>query len=134
MRSYSWTFFDLKRAFEVINIDLLLLKLYRCGVRGNGHSWLREFLTGRTQRVVLRRDGMEYSSELKEVSSGVPQGSLLGPLLFIIFINDIVSKWLGDSYISLFADDTIVACSGNNFEDISKSANNAVLNMQNCCH
>ena len=77
---------------------------------------------------------MKYSSELKEVSSDVPQGSLLGPLLFIIFINDIVSKWLGDSYISLFADDTIVACSGNNFEDIVKSANNAVLNMQDYCN
>ena len=65
-------------------------------------SWCKDYLNNRTQRVVI--DG--YSSSLSEISSGVPQGSILGPLFFVIFINDLSHVVCSDNTIALYADDS----------------------------
>ena len=103
-------YLDFRKAFDVVAKERLLTKMESIGVRGKVLAWVREWLTGRTQRVVL--NGKE--SGLGEVKSGVVQGSTLGPTLFLIFINDISSAVTGGesaidmatTILSLFADDT----------------------------
>jgi hypothetical protein len=95
-------FIDFKKAFDKVPHSKLLLKLKSYGIDNNVISWIREFLSDRVQRVVL--DGIT-SSEVK-VSSGVPQGSVIGPLLFLLYINDISE--IVKSKIRLFADDAVV--------------------------
>ena len=95
---------DFSKAFDKVPHDFLMQKLHHIGVHGNQRHWIRHFLTGRMQRVVI--DGEE--SEECEVSSGVPQGSVLGPLLFIIFINDIAANVDPGTCIRLFADDALL--------------------------
>ena len=75
-------------------------KLYNIGIRGNLLTWFQNYLSNRQQRVVLHNT----NSDWKPISAGVPQGSILGPLLFLIYINDIVNDI--SSAIRIFADDT----------------------------
>lgn len=125
--------FDQKRAFDLLDIDLLLTKLQTYGVRGTASKWLRSFLSGRIQRVVLNVDGMRYSSASSEVDSGVPQGSLLGPLLFITFVNDIFSYNSINNHIMLFADDTSVISSATSTDELSFNADIAVKDISKYC-
>ena len=94
-------YLDFKKAFDTVPHNELLLKLWKTGITGNTWSWLKEYLTGRRQNVNI--NGC-FSSALP-VISGVPQGSILGPLLFLIYINDLPSC---TTYVNLFlfADDT----------------------------
>ena len=94
--------FDFSKAFDSVPHRLLLSKLDYYGIRGNLHKWISNFLHGRTQRVII--DGS--FSEWLPVSSGVPQGSVLGPLLFLMYINDIGEGI--SSNIKLFADNLIM--------------------------
>ena len=80
----------------------LLKKVNHYGIRGNTLAWISSFLHARTQRVVVNK---QHSEEVPVVS-GVPQGSVLGPLLFLIFINDLPEGLL--SRVRLFADDCIL--------------------------
>jgi hypothetical protein len=93
---------DFSKAFDKVDHKLLLTKLDYYGIRGLQLKWLESFLTGRSQQVVI--DG--HKSTSIDVTSGVPQGTVLGPILFIIFINDIASKI--KSQVRLFADDCIL--------------------------
>ena len=92
---------DFSKAFDTINHDILLHKLSNYGIRGKALGWFRSYLSDRKQFVFI--DG--HTSELQHVNCGVPQGSLLGPLLFIIYINDFYRSSDIASFI-LFADDT----------------------------
>lgn len=126
-------FFDLSRAFDTINYKLLLDKLQAYGIRGNAWSWLKSYLYGRTQSVCLTDDGNKYYSESIDVTRGVPQGSVLGPLLFIIFINDL-PDYLRNAFLTLFADDTSAILTADNMATLSKEANNCVELMSSWCH
>ena len=94
-------FLDYSKAFDTINHDILLYKLSRYGIRGKALEWFRSYLSNRKQYVCLNG----HSSELQYINCGVPQGSLLGPLLFILYINDFCRSSDILSFI-LFADDT----------------------------
>ena len=105
-------FLDLSKAFDTLNHNILLNKLELYGVRGLGQTWFRNYLTGRKQVVQLGSS----TSSMKKITHGVPQGSILGPLLFLLYINDITNTSnLGK--LILFADDTSIVYSNmwNNF-------------------
>ncbi len=94
-------FLDFRKAFDTLNHEILLNKLERYGIRGPAPHWLNTYLKGRRQYVSIG----EHNSEIKGISHGVPQGSVLGPLLFLIYINDI-HRPLKHATPYLFADDT----------------------------
>ncbi len=93
---------DFSKAFDVVPHKRLLTKLEYYGIQGNILSWIEDFLSDRTQQVVV--DG--ESSDIAQVTSGVPQGSVLGPILFLAFINDMPD--CVNSSCRLFADDSII--------------------------
>ena len=93
-------YFDISKAFDKVWHRGLLTKLQAIGIRGKLLDWFCNYLSGRLQSVVIKGE----SSEIKTIQAGVPQGSVLGPLLFLIYINDIVDNI--ESVIKLFADDT----------------------------
>ena len=95
---------DFSKAFDKVDHECLLRKLQSVGIEGKLLHRVRLYLTGRTQRVCI--DGT--TSEDCEVTSGVPQGSVLGPLMFIIFINDIGNAIAENKTIRLFADDALL--------------------------
>jgi retron-type reverse transcriptase len=106
---------DFSKAFDRVPHDRLLKKISDSGVDTRVVVWVREFLLGRSQRV---RVGGKVSDEVR-VTSGLPQGSVLGPLLFLAYVNDI---WRNiDSIIRLFADDCIIYRKVANKHDIDKS-------------
>ena len=93
-------FLDISKAFDKVWHSGLLYKLKRVGIVGDLHEWFSDYLTDRYQRVVIQGQ----SSSWGKIHAGVPQGSVLGPLMFLIYINDLVD--LVRSNIKLFADDT----------------------------
>ena len=93
-------YLDFKKAFDTVPHCRLINKLNSYGITGRLKNWIKAFLTNRTQEVRIN----SAKSSPSYVSSGVPQGSVLGPVLFVIFINDLPSKLSSQSY--LFADDT----------------------------
>ena len=94
-------FIDLQKAFDTVNHSILLQKVEHYGIRGTALNWFTSYLSERQQYVSVNGN----TSDQLEISCGVPQGSVLGPLLFLIYINDLpnVSKFLS---FFLFADDT----------------------------
>lgn len=95
---------DFSKAFDTVPHERLLSKCHRIGVRGKTLMWLRSFLVGRRQRVLVNGS----SSTWQEVISGVPQGTVLGPLLFLIYINDISHNLTPGTVTRLFADDCVI--------------------------
>jgi len=93
---------DFAKAFDTVSHPKLLHKLLNYGVSGNVHSWIASFLSNRRQRVKV---GNSYS-EYETVKSGVPQGSCIGPILFLIYINDVPEICSPEVTLQLFADDT----------------------------
>ena len=101
-RLYSACFYlDLRKAFDTIDHPILFMKLHKYGFRGPVYDYLTSYLSSRKQYVMV---GDDKSDEL-EITKGVPQGSMIGPLLFLLYINDIVKAVEPDVEVVLFADD-----------------------------
>lgn len=114
-------FMDLKRAFETIDRERLLEKLYQYGIRGMVIEWLRSYLKDRTQQVQFNNKW----SKLMTTEYGVPQGSVLGPLLFIVYINDIIKICPEGCSIKMFADDTLIYVTGESSAELESKMNMA---------
>jgi hypothetical protein len=116
-------FLDFSKAFDTVSHPKLIHKLKAYGISGKLLDWISAFLAGRTQKVNVEN---EFSSTAN-VSSGVPQGSVLGPILFLLYVNDL-PEVVTDASVSLFADDSklYVICPKNCVSDpnLSKSLTN----------
>jgi hypothetical protein len=117
-------FLDLSKAFDTIDHGILLRKLYLLGIRGVVNNWFGSYLSNRKQFVEIK----DCRSALMQISCGVPQGSILGPLLFIIYINDLVSA-IQDCDVIMFADDTNLFFTSKNLIDLEISVNKQLLNI-----
>ena len=91
-------YLDLQKAFDTVNHDILLYKLSNYGIGGVVYQWFKKYLSDRKQFISVAG----VSSEIGSISMGVPQGSVFGPLLFLLYVNDIHKA----AKVKLFADDT----------------------------
>ena len=105
-KEYTCTIFlDLAKAFDSVNHKILLAKLEKYGIRGAAHDLFRSYLTNRWQYVKLNNT----KSELMSIDIGIPQGSILGPILFLLYINDLPNA--SNFFARIFADDTVLSLS-----------------------
>ena len=117
---------DFAKAFDTVNHALLLRKLEHYGIRGLSLDWFRSYLSNRTQRVFVG----SVLSENKNIKHGVPQGSVLGPLLFLLYINNLPNASTIIKF-HLFADDTSLSYSNNNIDHLDEIVNCELLKISN---
>ena len=110
-------FLDMSKAFDTISHDILIRKLEHYGIRGTCKDWFASYLTNRFQYTEIHGEQSTYLN----INTGVPQGSILGPILFLIYVNDI--KNCSNLNILCFADDTTAYKSGPNIEDLITNVN-----------
>lgn len=132
----SGIYFDLSKAFDLINHDMLLQKLRCYGINGTGYNLIKSYLSNRSQKVcitsIIENKKETTLSDEKSVSMGVPQGSILGPILFLIFVNDLGCQINLDSLYQ-FADDTSCIVSRPDMMGLSQTSSKVVHDMVLWC-
>ena len=111
-------YIDLRKAFDTVNHNILIKKLEHYGVRGILLDWFKSYLNGRKQYVFFN----DESSDLKDISCGAPQGSVLGPLLFLLYINDLPHISSKMKFF-LFADDTNIYFESDDLLNVENTVN-----------
>ena len=119
-------FLDVSKAFDTVDHSLLLSKLLSYGVSLSAVQWFRSYLTGRSQYTVID----DAKSQSLSISAGVPQGSILGPNLFSIHINDLPTACPLNSTTVLFADDTTIYVTGPSVAEVNSTLSRALAG----CH
>ena len=123
-------FLDFSKAFDTINHQILLDKLYKYGIQGLPHAWFSSYITNRKQFVKVSNT----ESSLKTITCGVPQGSTLGPLLFLLYINDLPEFSSPKKLIfRIFADDTNIFYSSKDPEQLQRVINEELGNVLKYC-
>ncbi len=117
-------FMDFRKAFDTINFDILLKKMDHYGFRGYCHNWFRSYLINRTQFTNVNGS----SSDIKNVLCGIPQGTVLGPLLFLLYINDLPNS-VQQSRAKLFADDSNLFVIDNSLQTLYNKANSELASL-----
>ena len=114
----SEVFVDLQKAFDTADHQILLAKLSHYGIRGVSNDWFKSYLSNRSQYVSING----YDSGLNVINCGVPQRSVLGPLLFLLYINDL-NQAIKFCKVHHFADDTNLLCLGKSIKKLNKLVN-----------
>jgi hypothetical protein len=122
-RSLVGVALDFRKAFDTVDHEILLRKLYAYGIRGNIQDWFSSYLLSRSHSVCIG----ETSSPLLRIQCGVPQGSILGPLLFLLYINDLPHS--SELMPIIFADDTNVFCDGNTVQECMQTLNSELTKL-----
>ena len=117
-------FLDLKKAFDTVDHHILLSKLHLYGLTGVSHKLFSSYLDNRTQKCVVNGS----LSECCTLKCGIPQGIILGPLLFLLYINDL-PNCLSHSVPRMYADDTHLTYSNDNIHSVQSSLNEDLLNI-----
>jgi len=107
-RYLGGTFCDLRKAFDCVEHKILLAKMYQYGITGKGLKLITSYLQDKNQRVIISSRSKLYYSEWESINQGGPRGSVLGPLLFLIYLNDRPQTLNVLADPVLFADDTIM--------------------------
>ena len=121
---------DFSKAFDLVEHDILLKKLYHYGIRGNALKWIQSYLYSREQFVTVNG----HDSEKRTIKYGVPQGSILGPLLFVVYIIDIPEVFNAAKFI-LYADDANIIITADNVDELERkliALSNALVTWVKC--
>ena len=119
-------FVDLQKDFDTIDHQILLAKLNHYGIRGVSNDWFKSYIFNRSKYVSIN----DYESGLAALNCGVPQGSVLGPLLFLLYINDL-NQAIKFCKVHHFADDTNLLCLSNSIKKLNKLVNADLKHLVN---
>ena len=127
-------FCDLTKAFDNVNHNVLLSKLEFYGITGKANNLIKSYLSDRYQRVLIKNNcSNRCFSEWGKIKQGVPQGSILGPLFFLLYINDLPGLINDISKPTVFADDTSIIFTNSNYLDLKHEINMVIEKMIRWC-
>ena len=122
------TFIDFSKAFDTVNHDILIKKLGKLGIRGKNQNLIKNYLENRLQKTVVN----DIESDFNNISCGVPQGSVLGPLLFLIYVNDLCNA-ITRCCTYLYADDTVLIANESSIYTAHRNLQHDLGNVTNWC-
>ena len=131
-RKVAGLYFDLSKAFDTVEHQLLLNILNKYGIRGAAATLIESYMTNRKQTVFISKDGDWCRSSTTKIVQGVPQGSILGPILFLLYVNGLEGE-LSTAMVFQYADDTSVVIARDTLEALSRDCSGAAESMKLWC-